>query len=250
MLTEKGQKTFASQGEIVLRAGFLERFRGCPIPGDEVLDNLGLFLSSKLWARLLFLHHIYQLQLRTHGVVMDFGTRWGQNMAVFTSLRGIYEPFNRFRRVIGFDTFAGFPSVSAQDGNDPAVKPGGYAVTDAYEHYLEAVMTYHEQSNPMGHIKRYEIVKGDVTATLPVYLEAHPETLVSLAYFDMDIYEPTKRCLEMIKPYLQKGTVIGFDELCEPINPGETLAFRGIFGGSVHVERLPITSRASYIVLE
>jgi hypothetical protein len=36
-------------------------------------------------------------------------------MALFTTLRNIYEPYNMSRKIIGFDTFEGFPSVSPQD---------------------------------------------------------------------------------------------------------------------------------------
>ena len=43
---------------------------------------------------------------------MDFGTRWGNNMALFSIFRGMYEPFNRHRKIIGFDTFSGFPSIN------------------------------------------------------------------------------------------------------------------------------------------
>jgi hypothetical protein len=102
----------------------------------------------------------------------------------------------------------------------------------------------------MGHIKRYEVIKGDATRTLKEYLAKHTETMVSLAYFDMDLYEPTKKCLELLKPYLNKGSVLGFDELCDETFPGETIAFREVFGDKYRVNRLPITSRVSYVVLE
>ncbi len=249
-LSSLGAKTFASAEEVELRKDFLRKFKNCPIPNDELLQNLGLFVDSKLFSRLLFLHHLYLEQLHTHGVIMDFGTRWGQNMAVFAALRGIYEPFNRFRRIIGFDTFSGFPSVSPEDGSDAVMQRGKYTVTPGYDHYLDGIMACHEAVNPMGHIKRYEVVKGDASILLLEYLKVHQETLISLAYFDFDLYEPTKECLGMILPYLQKGAVIGFDELCEGINPGETTAFREVFGSRYHVKRLPITSRASYIVME
>ena len=65
---------------------------------------------------------------------------------------------------------------------------------------------------------------GDVRETLPRYLEEHPETLISLAYFDLDLYEPTRTCLEMIRPRLLRGAVLAFDELSHPTFPGETLA--------------------------
>ena len=71
---------------------------------------------------------------------------------------------------------------------------------------------------------------GDVINTLPTYLNEHPETIISLAYFDMQLYEPTKFCLDLIKPYLTKGSVIAMDELNCPEFPGETEAFREVFG--------------------
>ena len=111
-------------------------------------------------------------------------------------------------------------------------------------------MACQEKLNPASHIRKYEIIKGDATRTLKKYLAQHPETMVSLAYFDMDIYQPTKQCLEMIKPYLNKGAVVGFDELCDETFPGETTAFREVFGQNYKVQRLPITARASYIVIE
>ena len=241
-----GLKTFSSQDELTTQKELLNLFKNCPVPDDEILSNLGLFVSSKLLARLLFLHHIYLLQLNIHGVVMDFGTRWGQNLSVFSALRGIYEPFNRHRKIIGFDTFEGFPSVTTKDGS---AKIGDLAVVEDYEKYLSSVIEHQENLSPTSHIKKYEIVKGDATLTLKDYLVRHPETMVSLAYFDMDLYEPTKQCLELLKPYMNKGCVVGFDELCDETFPGETAAFREVFGRGYKVNRLPITSRVSYIVL-
>ena len=40
-----------------------------------------------------------------------------------------------------------------------------------------------EALNPMSHLKRFELVKGDAAETIPQYLKAHPETIVSLADF-------------------------------------------------------------------
>ena len=35
--------------------------------------------------------------------------------------------------------------------------------------------------------------------TLRKYLDDHPETIVALAYFDFDLYEPTRKCPDQIK---------------------------------------------------
>ena len=159
---------------------------------------------------------------------MEFGVRWGHTLAVLTNLRGIYEPFNYPRKIIGFDTFAGFPSVHELDGTTPSV--GGYGVTEGYETYLDTVLDYHEHENPISHLRKYELVKGDVTVTVPEYLERNPQTIIGFAYFDLDLYEPTRDCLTAIKPHLTKGSVLGFDELNHPDFPGETAALREVFG--------------------
>ena len=74
------------------------------------------------------------------------------------------------------------------------------------------------------------MIKGDASKTINKYLKSNPQTLISLAYFDMDIYKPTKDCLKAIKPYLIKGSIIGFDEPNSKDFPGETIAIKEIFG--------------------
>jgi hypothetical protein len=112
------------------------------------------------------------------------------------------------------------------------------------------VLALQEALNPMSHLKRFELVQGDAMETIPAYLERHPETLVSLAIFDFDIYQPTKAALEAVKPHLFKGSVLVFDELADDIFPGETIALREVFNlADLKVERMPMTARVSYVVL-
>ena len=68
-------------------------------------------------------------------------------------LRGVHEPFNYNRRIIGFDTFAGFPSVSLEDGSD--VKQGDYSVTAGWKNDLEKILSFHEQNAPIPHKKKF-----------------------------------------------------------------------------------------------
>ena len=185
------------------------------------------------------------------GVVMEFGTRWGPNLGQFAALRGIYEPFNRHRKIIGFDTFAGFPKIDSKDGSSDMMEVGHLTVPENYKNYLEKTLEFQEKDNPLSHIKKFELCEGDATKTLPKYLKDNPETIIALAYFDFDVYEPTKICLEAIKPRLVKGSVLGFDELNDPDSPGETLALMEVFGlNNIQLKRFPYTSRTSYFVVE
>jgi hypothetical protein len=241
----------ASATELERRETFLRAFQNSPLPPAEVLSNLGLFLNRQTLSRILFMQELYQLALPVHGVVMEFGTRWGQNVALFSNFRGIYEPYNYNRKIVAFDTFAGFPGVDAKDGVDPIIKGGAYAVTEQYEDFLEAVLTYHESESPLAHIRKHELVKGDCSVTLAKYLEKHPETIVALAYFDVDLYEPTRKCLELLRGHLTRGSVIGFDELNFPAFPGETVALREVIGLDKYaIRRSPLSPTASYIVMD
>lgn len=237
--------------EIELRNKFFDNFKNSPIPDNELLSNLGLFIKSKDLKRILFFDDIYKRILATNGVIMEFGTRWGQNLALFESLRGIYEPFNLGRKIIGFDTFSGFVNIHNNDNKTQKHYNGDYGVTDHYEQFLEEVLTYHEQENPISHIKKFDIIKGDAGVKVEEYLNKHPEIIIAFAYFDMDLYEPTKACLELIKDHLTVGSIIGFDELNSDSFPGETLAVKEVLGlNRYKIQRNVYSSRESFLVIE
>ena len=233
------------------REEFYKKFVECPIPSNEMLSQLGLFLNRQTLARIIFMHELYQKIIPVNGIVVEFGVRWGQNLALFSSFRGMYEPFNYYRKIVGFDTFKGFPSVSKKDGDAAFVTEGAYSVTEGYEQYLDSIMSYHEFESPLNHMRKYELIKGDASVTLEKYLKKYPETIIALAYFDFDIYEPTKRCLELIKPHLTKGSVLGFDDLNLSLFPGETVALKEVIGLDKYaIRRSPLNPSPSYIVID
>lgn len=232
----------------------IERLRqmlaASPIPADQTLLNLPLFLHRRTLSRLLFMTELYRQIINVHGVVMEFGVRWGRNLALFEALRGVYEPYNHTRRIVGFDTFEGFPSVHEKDGPSALAAVGSYAVTERYEDYLDEILTCQERINPLPDIRKHELVKGDAIVESKRYFEQYPETIVALAYFDLDIYEPTRACLEAIRPHVTKGTVLAFDELVAREFPGETLALKEVFGtDAFEIRRLPFGGAASYAVI-
>jgi len=221
------------------------------MPEEERMANLGMFVRRQQWARYLFLHELYERALGVHGVVMEFGTRWGQNLALFSIFRGIHEPFNYTRRLIGFDTFEGFPTLRPQDGEYEGVREGMLSVTSGWEETLAEILEYHESESPISHIRKFELVKGDVSETLPDYLARHPETVVALAYFDMDLYEPTRDVLIALRPHLTRGSVLGFDEVAFAAWPGETQAVREVVGlGGIRLQRVPYSPLESFAIWE
>jgi hypothetical protein len=240
--------TWGDAAQADRRQQFLELFRNWPVPDNEFFLNLGMFLAPQTLGRILFMDHLYRQILPVQGVIMEFGCRWGQNLSLLTALRGIYEPFNRLRKIVGFDTFEGFPTVAPQD---TGLTPGMYSTVPGYANYLAEVLKFQEQESPLAHVKKHEIVQGDASVTVREYLERNPHTVISMAYFDLDIYQPTRDCLLAIRSHLTQGSIIGFDELNDGVCPGETVAVKEILGLSrFAIRRFAPSARTSYLVVD
>ena len=233
------------------REVILDLFRQSPLPDDELLVNLGLYVRSTILAKILYLNELYQAIRNLPGIVVEFGVWWGANLALLEAFRSVYEPYNWTRKVVGFDTFQGYPAVTEKDGTSSYAAVGGYTVTQGYEDYLRQLLNAHEADNVMSHVTKYELVKGDVVETIDKYLNDNPQTVIALAYFDLALYEPTKRCLEAIRPYLVRGSVLAMDELNSAEFPGETVAVREVLGmNKYRIIRSQFLPDRSYIVIE
>ncbi len=185
-------------------------------------------LKRQSLSRLLYYNELYKKIVDIPGVICEFGVQWGATLAELVNLRGIHEPFNHSRKIIGFDTFEGFSVVDEKDGGFSKV--GDYAITLNYEETLEKILTLHESFAPIAHVKKFELVKGDASLTIKPWLDRNPYAIVAMAIFDMDVYKPTKDVLEKLLPRLTKGSLLVFDELNCPHFPGETTALDEVIG--------------------
>jgi hypothetical protein len=202
-----------------------------PIPPEELINNLPLFLRRHQMLDLLSTDALYRMALDVPGIIVEFGVRYGRHLGTLVALRGVYEPYNPLRRIIGFDTFTGFPEPAEVDRVGPTAYRGRFAVPDDYPAYLREVLEAHEIGDFFGHVTRRSVlIEGDVCETLPRFLADNPHTVIALAYFDMDLYEPSRAALEAIRPYLTRGSILAFDELDNPKWPGENIAMRELMG--------------------
>ncbi|WP_103350669.1 class I SAM-dependent methyltransferase [Amycolatopsis sp. CA-128772] len=201
-----------------------------PMPPVYLIDNLPVYLRRHQLADLLTMDALYRELVDLPGVIMEFGVLHGRHLATLAALRGIHEPYNSFRRIIGFDTFTGFPDLSEVDEVSPSAAVGRFAVPEDEVDHLREVLAAHEAGDPVSHVQRTFVVQGDVRETVPRYLEENPETVIGMAFFDLDLYEPTRDVFEAIRPHLTRGSILAFDELGHPRWPGVTKALRETLG--------------------
>ena len=201
--------------------------------------------------RFLAKNEIFKRVLGVQGSVVECGVFNGGGLMTWATLSAIYEPLNHLRRVVGFDSFEGFVRVTNEDkpsGNVHAVA-GGLAA-DSYADLTECAKIF-DVYRPLGHIPKVELVRGDALDTMPGYVAANPHLVVSLLYLDFDLYEPTKRAIEVFRPRMPKGAVVAFDQLNQRHWPGETQAVADVLGlASLRIERFPFQPQISFAVLD
>lgn len=227
-------ETKASAETIARKGRLLELFAQRTMNDDELLANSGLYIRSSGLAKLLFLNELYEMILDVPGIIMEFGVWYGQNISVFENLRAIYEPFNQNRRIVGFDTFDGYASLTEQEKSSPLISGEGYKLPKGYVDHLRAVIAYHERNNILGHIEKHEIIAGDVVETAPKFFQDHPGDVVALAYFDLATYTPTKKALEAVLPHTVPGSVFLMDELNFRDYDGASVAFKEVFASRIY----------------
>lgn len=160
-------ETFQSPEEIAAYQQLTAMLKESPVHDSEIIAHLGLYLDRSALGHILFIDELYRRILNVHGVIIELGVRWGRNLALFTELRNLYEPRNAARRVIGFDTFSGFPAVTAQDGAAKGIVAGAYSVKPGYEADLASLLSAHERFGLRSHLRKFEVLKGNISETLP-----------------------------------------------------------------------------------
>lgn len=208
---------------------------------DSTEDKLATFpryVRRQQLKRFLAMYEIFKMALPVKGSVVELGVFRGFGFMSWLKLSTILEPENLTRRIYGFDTFEGFPSLDPKDEYTASVTEIGGLAADS-EHELTELVKLADQDRFLGHIPKAELIRGDIAETVPTFLERNPHLMVSLLFIDCDLYEPTKVALEHFLPRMPKGAILAFDELDNPQWPGETLAVIDSLGlGSLELQRL------------
>ena len=219
-----------------------------PFSALEQFKDFPLYTPRQDLTRFLVRYELFKQVLGIHGSIVECGVFRGGGLMAWAHFSAIHEPFNHTRRIIGFDSFAGFPAVSQADGTGHEAGEMAAPGADAEIVKLAAI---HDQNRPVGHISKVELVKGDATETIPAYVKANQHLLVALLYMDFDIHAPTETALKELLDRVPRGGIVAFDELNLKEWPGETLAFLdGPVFNCGRLQRMPWQSTVSYLVIE
>src|SRR6266849_10557249 len=90
-------------------------FEGSSDPVEIRLENFPKYVRRQHLKRFLAMYELFKRVLPVKGSVVECGVFHGFGLMAWAKLSTILEPENLTRRIYGFDTFEGFPTVSIQD---------------------------------------------------------------------------------------------------------------------------------------
>lgn len=191
---------------------------------------------------------LFRKAIDVEGSIVECGVKDGNSLFLYNHLSTILEPYNFNRKIVGFDTFEGFQSLS--DSKDDSSLTEEYFSDVNYQNLLE-MSKIEAKNRAVSHIEKIELVKGDATETIPKYVDDNPHLIVALLYLDFDIYKPTKVALDCFLPLVPKGGVVGFDEVNCKKWFGETIALKETLSlGSIRLKKFSYSPFVSYYVVE
>lgn len=225
-------------------------FKDSPATLETKLDNFPKYIRRQRLTRLLALYEIFKKILHVKGSIVECGVYHGFSLMSWANMSAILEPNNLTRRIYGFDSFEGFPAAGARDKGGGFQAKKGHLRSDSYKELQQLIKIY-DSNRFLGHVNKVQLVPGDITRTMPEFVKNNQHLVVSLLFLDMDLYEPTKVVIENLYRRIPKGGIIAFDELDNPIWPGETAALLESLGiGKLRIQRLDFDPYIGYAVVE
>lgn len=224
-------------------------------PTDTKLDNFERYVRRQQLSRFLVRYELFKMTMDVKGSIVECGVHNGGGVFAWAKLSAALEPMAIHRKVIGFDTFEGFPAVDEADrrasSDNPSLHEGGFSSQpDTYQELQECIGEF-DDNRFLNQFDKLQLMKGDATQTIPSFVEDNAHLLVSLLFLDFDIYEPTKVALEHLLPRMPKGAIIAFDEINNSYWKGETTAMLEVLGdlNQYRLQKFPFDPNIAYIRL-
>lgn len=245
-----GEGSFRTEVEQKAARDYAKTFANCPDSIETKLGSFTKYVRQQNLTQFLARYEIFKQVSNIKGSVIECGVLRGFGIMAWAKLSSILEPVNLTRRIYAFDTFTGFPSVSEKDQSKFGKVNVGALYSSCYDELIELIKIY-DNNRYLGHMKKVELIKGDATKTIPEFIENNKHLMVSLLFLDFDLYEPTRVAIENFFPRMPKGAIIAFDELDNPIWPGETLALLESIGiNRLRIKRVEFDPYIGYAIID
>jgi Macrocin-O-methyltransferase (TylF) len=207
----------------------------------EYENNFYLSCDNTRLSKFIAHYELFKMINELPGAIVECGVFKGASLLRFAGFRDLFGS-NFSRKIIGFDIFGDFPPTEYED--DQKYRTNFVNAAGSESISVEQLELLLKQKNIE---KNVQLVKGDITKTVPQYVAENPHLKISLLNLDTDIYEPAVAILEHFYPKMVKGGVLLLDDY--GTFPGETKAVDDYFKGkNIEIKKFPFAMTPCYIV--
>ena len=150
---------------------------------------------------------LLSLGLNSQGCIVECGIGYGRSLQIITSLLCLKDPS---RKVLGFDSFEGFPELTEEDNGGKTHKSRGLWKYVMPHHIEEIISESKNGDNPVN----TELFKGFFEDTLnqEVLDKIRSYGGIAFLHLDVDLYESYMCTLTRLWDSVNPGGVVLFDE--------------------------------------
>tara|TARA_R110000824_G_scaffold57820_2_gene157074 strand:+ start:15936 stop:16631 length:696 start_codon:yes stop_codon:yes gene_type:complete len=181
---------------------------------QDIYDSFNGFMISsdlKVFGKMLARTLLVQKVQNVPGDIIECGIFKGTGFYNFLKLKRHLMP-NTGKKIIGFDFFDTTALLnSLQDQNKEAMDTlftgRGFGHEESFYRFFQETLARNGFEK-----HECELIKGDVSVTVPDYLAARPGLKISLLYMDLDLEKPTYDVLDAAWERLSHNGIVVFDE--------------------------------------
>ena len=184
-------------------------------------------------------YELLKLSSNIPGCIIECGVFKGVSLIRFATFLKLLKKSNK--KIIAFDTFGKHTTTNISTDHKRRKKLLAHGKEAISEKQLISIL------KRKGLEKNIQLIKGDITETVPRYLKLNPKLKISLLNLDVDFYEPSMSILKNFYPKLSKGGILMLDDY--GIWDGETMAADEYFADKkIKIRKSLFSQTPSYVI--
>lgn len=207
----------------------------------EYENDFYLSCANARLGKILTHYELFKIANGVPGDVIECGVFKGASFVRFAGFHDLFRN-SHARKLIGFDTFGQFPETryaADKKHRKNFIRAAG-SRSISKKQLLEVL-------KKKGVDAEAELVEGDITVTVPRYVNDNPNLKIALLNLDTDMYEPAVVILKYFWPRIVRGGVLILDDY--KVFPGETTAVDEFFKDKKAVIRkFPYAATPHYVI--
>ena len=201
-------------------------------------NNFYLSCDNSRIGKMIAHYELFKMSSKIPGCIIECGVFKGASLIRFATFLKLLKSN---KKIIAFDTFGKHTTTKISSDHKRRKILLSHGKEAISEKQLMNIL------KRKGLEKNIQLIKGDITETVPNYLKLNPKLKISLLNLDVDFYEPSMSILKNFYPKLSKGGILMLDDY--GVWDGETMAVDEYFiDKKIKIRKHMFSKTPSYII--